>query len=614
MNESWNKISAQSHIFVAPKERATIVKFILIIILLVFTGRLFQLQVLSSEKFKVYSQAQAIKKIRIIPPRGQIFDLNNKLLVHNQASFNLNIIPASFDSSSLKLLQKLLEIDTSLLNQALKLKNKFEKYTPFTIQRDIDFETISIVKEYQQYLKGVSIEVVNKRLYSDSVRMPHILGYIRVASDAQLKQYPYLVKGDKVGQDGVEKYYDEILRGVEGYEIVAFNREGKRVDKISEEFEKQEPIAGANLYLTINFEWQLYAEKLLGNRRGAIVGIDPRNGEVRFLVSKPDYDPDIFSGKLTQEQANYLFNDPSNPMMNRVTQGLYPPGSTWKMLIAIAGLSEGIITPTSTIGCAGVYHYGTRSIKCHGAHGNINVLTALQVSCNPFFAILATRLGINTFAKYGYLMGFGQPTGIDLPSEKSGVLPDTTYLKAKFKRENVSFLGFLPNYGIGQGEILVTPLQMAVYTAAIANKGTLFQPSIVREIENVVMKKREKIPHRATKLPIDPRVFETIHRGMYKVVNEGGGTATNASIPGLKVCGKTGTAQNNQRGGRDHSWFVCFAPMDNPEIAIAVIVENAGFGAQVAAPIARNMLMKVFNIQPVIKKDSTIVEVPNGLD
>lgn len=606
MAEKIPHIKAQSHIFIAPTERAKVMKIVILGVLLLFSGRLFQLQVLSVEKFKLYSEAQAIKKIRTIPPRGQIYDLNNKLLVHNQASFNLNIIPASFDSASLKLLERLTEIDTSLLNQAMRLKKKFEKYTPFTIQRDLDFPTISLIKEFQQYLRGVTIEVVSKRLYSDSVRMPHILGYTRVASDVQLKQHPYLVKGDKVGQDGLEKYYDEILRGVEGYEIVAFNREGKRVEKISEEFENQEPMSGANLYLTIDFDLQLYAEKLLGNRRGAIVGLDPRNGEIRFLVSKPDFDPDIFSGKLTQEQADYLFRDESHPMMNRVTQGIYPPGSTWKMLIGVAGLQEGIISQSSTLQCAGIYHYGNRSIKCHGAHGNLNILTALQVSCNPFFAQLATKLGIDIFSKWGYLFGFGLPTGVDLPSEKFGTLPDKEFLEKKFKRENFSFNSFLPLYGIGQGEINVTPMQMAVYTATIANKGTLYQPSLVREIEHVAMKKREKVPHKATKLPVDSWVFDVIHRGMYKVVNEGGGTATNAIIPGIKVCGKTGTAQNNQRGGRDHSWFVCFAPMENPEIAIVVIVENAGFGATVAAPIARDMMMKFFKIQPQVKKDSSV--------
>lgn len=606
MDEKNHQIKAQSHVFNAPIERAKVMKIIVFVILLIFAGRLFELQLLSGEKFKVYSEAQAIKKIRTIPPRGHVYDLNNRLLVHNQASFNLNIIPATFDSTSLKLLERLTEIDTSLMYQAMRLKNKFEKYTPFTIQRDLDFPTISLIREFQQFLKGVTIEVVSKRLYSDSVRMPHILGYTRVASDAQLKQRPYLVKGDKVGQDGLEKYYDEILRGVEGYEIVAFNREGKTVDKISEEFENQEPIGGANLYLTIDFDLQLYAERILGNRRGAIVGLDPRNGEIRFLVSKPDFDPDIFSGKLTQEQVDYLFRDESHPMMNRVTQGIYPPGSTWKMLIGTAGLQEGIISQSSTLPCAGIYHYGDRSIKCHGAHGNINIFTAIQVSCNPFFAQLATKLGIDLFSKWGYLFGFGMPTGVDLPSEKFGTLPDKEYLENKFKRENFSFNSFLPLYGIGQGEISVTPMQMAVYTAAIANKGIVFQPGLVREIEHVAMKKREKVPHKSIKLPVDSWIFDAIHRGMYKVVNEGGGTATNAIVPGIKVCGKTGTAQNNQRGGKDHSWFVCFAPMENPEIAIAVIVENAGFGATVAAPIARDIMMKFFKIQPTIKKDSTV--------
>ncbi len=602
----FENISSNSYIFVAPIERVRLLRLILFIIFTIFFVRLFQLQVLSGDKFKIYSEAQAIKKLRLMPPRGQIYDRNNKLLVHNQASYNLNIIPASFDSTSQKILSNLIEIDPLLLQKAKFLKKKFERYTPFTILRDLDFETLSLIKEYQHFLNGVSIEIVTKRLYSDSVKMSHILGYIREASEKQIQQRPYLKAGDKIGQDGIEKFYDELLRGVDGYEIVAFNREGKRVDEISQEFESQEAIAGANLFLSIDFDLQYYVEKLLDGKRGASIGIDPRNGEILFLVSKPDFDPDIFSGKLTHEDARFLFQDESKPLYNRVIQGTYPPGSTWKMLMAIAGLEEGVITPTSTYVCTNGYHYGDRTIKCHGVHGAISIVTAIQVSCNPYFSNLASKLGIDLFSKWGYLFGFGKLTGIDLPAENIGLFPSIQWFNQQFHKE-VNYQSWLPNFGIGQGEISVTPIQLAQYVSAIANRGVMHQPHLVRKLENISVRKIENNSYSTIKLPVDDWVFDYIHKGMYKVVNEGGGTATNAQISGIKVCGKTGTAQNTQ--GRDHSWFVAFAPMDNPEIVIVTIVENAGFGATVAAPITRDILMKHFKVAPAYtsKPDSADV-------
>ncbi|MGB9702038.1 MAG: penicillin-binding protein 2 [Candidatus Kapaibacteriota bacterium] len=599
------KNSTNEEIEFGSSNRSRFIEILLLIIFLLFFLRLFQLQILSGEKYKVFSEAQAIKKMRIIPPRGQIFDLNGKLLVHNQASFNLTITPASFDSTSYKILKSLIEIDTNIVLKAFDLKKKFERYSPFVVMHDLDFQTVSMIQEYKQFLRGVSVEVEGKRLYQDSVRMPHILGYIRQVSDEQLKKYPYLQSGDQIGQVGLEKIYDDILKGTEGYEIVAFNRKGERVSKLfDEELQDQSPVGGATLYLGIDFNLQYYAEKLLDGKRGAIVGIDPRNGEIRFLVSKPDYSPDVFNGKLSEKDANYLFKDPSHPLMNRAIQGVYPPGSTWKMLMAIAGLQEGVITPSSTFYCGGAFHFGNRDIKCHGKHGNINVLNAIQVSCNPFFSQLALKEGIDIFSKWGNLFGFGKPTGIDLSNESRGVFPDKNWLD-KVYGNNVSYPGRLVNFGIGQGEINVTPMQMAQYVATIANRGVMNQPHIVREIENMFNHQKEKVSYESKKLPIDDWIFDIIHKGMFNVVNVRGGTATNASIPGVKVCGKTGTAQNPHGG--DHSWFICFAPMEKPEIAIVVIVENAGFGASVAAPIARNLLMKYFHIDYTIKKDSTKV-------
>ncbi|MBP7215456.1 MAG: penicillin-binding protein 2 [Candidatus Kapabacteria bacterium] len=571
--------------------KGNFIKILLIIIFSVYFGRVIQLQLFSGQKYRTYSEAQAIKKVKVTPPRGQIFDVNGKMLVHNQALYNLAVIPASFDSTTFIMLNNLITLEPTSIEKVFSLKNSFDKYTPTILKRDIDFSEISVLNEYQQFLPGVTIQVETKRLYEDSVRMPHILGYIRQVSEEQISKAPYLESGDMIGQNGVEKSYEELLKGIDGYQYIAIDRKGKNVYKFNEGKQDQNPVSGTNLYLTIDFELQKYAEELLDGNRGAIVAIDPRNGEIRALVSKPDYDPNIFNGRLSQTEVDYLYNNKDFPLINRAIQGLYPPGSTFKMLIALAALQEGVITQNSTFYCSGSFHYGDRDVKCHAAHGNINVIGAIQNSCNSFFSQLGLKIGMDIFEKYGNMFGFGQFTNIDLPNEKAGLLPTKSWLY-KNAGENVSFGGRLVNYGIGQGEILVTPLQMAVYTAAIANKGTIFQPHIVKEIEEIATQRKEVIPYSSKKLNINSVYFDIIQQGMLRVVTSG--TGTSAYVPGLKVCGKTGTAQNP---GRDHSWFVCFAPMDNPQIAIAIIVENAGWGGAISAPIAQKLLMKYFNIQ-----------------
>lgn len=582
--------------------KGNFVKIVLILIFSLFFIRILQLQLLSGNKYKSYSEAQAIKKIKVTPPRGQIYDVNGKLLVHNQASYNLVAVPASYDSTTHIILNNLISIDTTVLQKLYSFKNSFEKYTPMIIKRDLDYQEISLINEYQQYLPGISVEVDSKRLYEDSVRMPHILGYIRQASEEQISKTSYLSLGDIIGQNGLEKSYEELLKGIEGFEFIAIDHKGKIASKFNEGKQDQMSVSGTNLYLTIDFELQKYAEELLDGYRGSIVAIDPRNGEIRALVSKPDYDPNIFNGKLSQSDVDYLYKNKNFPLLNRAIQGLYPPGSTFKMFIALAAMQEGIIDQNTTFYCSGAFHYGDRAVKCHGAHGNISLIAAIQHSCNSYFSQLALKLGMDNFEKYGKMFGFGQFTNIDLPNEKPGLLPTKQWLTDKIGK-NIGFGGRLVNFGIGQGEILVTPLQMAVYTAVIANKGTIYQPHIVREIEEIATQRKEMVPFDYKQLGINSNYFDIIHQGMYRVVTSGTGTA--AFVPGLKICGKTGTAQNP---GKDHSWFVCFAPMDNPQIAIAIIVENAGWGGAISAPIAQKLLMKYFNIKPQLPNpvDSTL--------
>jgi penicillin-binding protein 2 len=421
--------------------------------------------------------------------------------------------------------------------------------------------------------------------------MAHLLGYTKEISENQLKKMSFYRSGDIVGQTGLEAEYEQLLSGNKGIKFVAINKMGKKVSSF--DYGKNDIPArnGFDLFLTIDKKLQQLAENLLKGRRGAIVAISPNNGEILTLASKPDYDPREFSGKIPPDLYNKLRTDPASPMYNRAIMSAYPPGSTWKMLVALAALNEGVITPNTPFVCRGSISLGSKEFKCHGAHGQLTVQNAIKLSCNVFFYNVAMKLGHERLDKYAKMFGFGDRTQIDLPSESKGRWPSIEWAHEKFGPTGVP-LGYLVNYGIGQGEIANTPLQMAVYASALANMGTMYQPHIVRYVHNNITNKIEPISYDKRELPIARQWFELVRNGMFDVVQSAGGTANIVQIPGITVCGKTGTAQNPH--GLDHSWFICFAPKENPQIALCVFVENAGFGAAVAAPIAKEFLTAFF--------------------
>lgn len=624
------------------EKRAKIFKICVLILFIIFTGRLFQLQIIEGNIYKSLTDTQAIKQVIIEPFRGNIFDRNNKLIVHNEPSFSLTITPNDFQLESIPILLSILPLDTMELikiysakmsdelfrqtvledfakftgyDTAFIMKNisqqkKYSRFVPVKIYRDLNFKELSLLEEYSDYLRGIDILVESKRLYEFNGNMAHILGYSREISKEELDIMSYFRRGDIIGKKGIEKSYDDFLRGQQGIQFIAVTSAGARVHQFGKDKNDVEALNGFDLKLSIDTKLQELAESLLEGKRGSVIAIDPQNGEVLVLAVKPDFDPRKFTGKISREFYQSIINDPEKPMLNRAIQSRYSPGSTWKMLIALAALNEGLINASTTINCPGVFHYGGRDFKCHGAHGSVNVQRAIQVSCNVFFYQLGLRLGMEKFEKYGKMFGFGQLTGIDLPDENRGIFPTMEWLKAR----NLTFTkGKLVNYGIGQGEISVTPLQMAVYTATIANKGRYIQPHIVRAIYNNLTNTQENIAYQTRYLDIDPKHFDVIHKGMYDVVNTPGGTANNARVSGISVCGKTGTAQNPH--GRDHAWFVCFAPMDDPKIAICVMVENSGFGSVAAAPIAREILNEFFYPDRPRRKDSIFVqqEIPDSL-
>ena len=485
-------------------------------------------------------------------------------------------------------------MDTTEIINILEKNKFFSIFQGIKIARDVDFEVVSQIEEYGEMLPGVEVILESKRLYNFECNMSHMLGYTREVSHNQLKKMQYMQLGDLIGQSGIEQSYDNFLRGQKGINYVAIARNGEKISRYNSGLNDAPVNNGFDLNLSIDKKLQELAEELLKNRRGAAVAIDPSNGEVLCLASKPDYDPRKFSGKVPEDIYNQLRDDPGKPLYNRSLQSVYPPGSTWKMMVAIAALNEGVINENTTIYCPGSFQFGNRSYACHGAHGQVNVHKAIQASCNVFFYNVGLKLGLEKMAYYGKQFGFGAQTHIDIPNESKGLMPTIEWLTKRFKERKWIPKGLLVNYGIGQGEISVTPLQMAVYASALANSGTVYQPHIVRSINNNAIDKTENVDYGSRNINIDPKYFKIVRDGMYAVVNVPGGTANNAKIPGVTVAGKTGTAQNPH--GQDHSWFICFAPFENPKIAIAVVVENAGFGSTVAAPIARDLVAQYLGV------------------
>lgn len=589
------------------KDRILVLRVIVLAVLTIYVGRLAYLQIIQGNVYRLKAETQAIKEVTVDPFRGNIFDRNGERMVHNSPSFSISITPNEFDDSSIPLLASILQLKQDEIKQFVEDSKKISRVKPNKIYRDADWSIISLIEENHEFLPGVDISVESKRLYTIQGNMSHILGYSREINKRQIQTMgDYYAPGDIVGYAGLEKTYENFLRGTKGVQFVAVNSTGQKVSSFQEGKNDIQAEEGFDLRLGIDKPLQELSEKLLKGKRGGIVALDPNTGEIMALVSMPDYDIREFSGRTKSNLFSKLLKDEGKPLFNRATQTIYPPGSTWKMLMGIAALKEGIITPEKTIYCSGSYEFGVRSWKCHGSHGATNLQKAIHVSCNVFFNKIGPQLGIVNFEKYGRDFGFGQKTFVDIPEDSKGKLPGEKF----YKKQNLSageIRGRLVNLGIGQGEIGVSPLQMAVYCASLANKGIIHQPHIVRSIYNRKTKQLQDVAYASRKaITMSDDYWNVIHRGMYEVVNTAGGTALSAKVPGIAVCGKTGTAQNPH--GEDHAWFIAFAPRENPRIALCVLVENAGFGGTVAAPIAQRLLTKFFYPSSKESGDSILLD------
>lgn len=567
--------------------RTRIFLAMILVVSLAFTGRLLQLQIVEGEQFRSTSDAQAVKRQVRQPVRGAIFDRYGKHIVENQATYSIEVTPNKLTPDVRQRLAELLGTDTNDLNSRIE-KLKTNAYNPVRIWRDVDQRTWARLNELHDQFPGVDIVDDSKRAYASDARASHILGYTKQVDGEDLKNKgDWYVMGDIIGKTGVESYWEDYLRGEKGYQYMMVNSRGQKVGRYQNGGDDQQPSNGFDLYLGLDIELQKYAEECLKGYRGAVVAMDPNNGEILAMASSPDYDPNIFGGIVSPTEYKKLSDDPDKPLLNRATQAIYPSGSTWKMLMAIAGMMEGIITPSTTISCPGSFTLGGNTWKCHGAHGAVNARKAIHVSCNVFFYKLALQLGIDNYEKYGKMFHFGQKLGIDADEGRTR-LPNRAYYDKAFGVGKWP-KGVLVNLGIGQGELGVNPLQLAAYCAALANGGTWHAPHIVRGIRNVALGTFEQVSHVVDSLHIPLEFMKVIHQGMYDVVNTPGGTASGARMSDITVAGKTGTAQAG-KGKKDHAWFVCYAPFEDPKIAMCVLVENSGYGGTYSAPIARKLI------------------------
>lgn len=582
-------------------------------VFLLLLGRLWYLQVMRSDEYASLSDRNRTRLIPIEPPRGSIFDRNGELLVENRPSFSVALIRQEIEDPYrlLSRLNTLLGIPYSDLQHKYALLKRYPPYLPAPLVNDIKRDTMEILQENNLDLPGVLIRVVPVRTYTQGKSGAHLFGYTGEISEKDLQdpQYAGYRPGDMVGKTGLEKHLENELRGISGerrVEVDAYGRELRQMRGVA-------PIPGKKVYLSIDSQLQKVAEEAFGEESGAAVAIDVETGEVLAMASRPTFDPALFSGGISLKEWNTLRDDPLKPMQNRAISGQYPPGSTFKLVTAIAALRNGAATPETTVNCTGNITLGKNNqvMRCWNrkGHGNVNLRRAIKESCDVWFYQVGLKLGIDKLAATALEMGMGQNYDFPLDSVKKGLIPTKEWKKARFNQG--WFNGETAIAAIGQGYVLTTPLQLAVMTAAVANGGKVLRPQVVKRIENLhgqVVFNAE--PETFNTLDLPPNMFSAVRQGMEAVVNEAGGTGASCRIPGLRVAGKTGTAQviqsktavasGDPKNLRDHALFVAFAPADKPKIAVAVIVEHGGHGGSAAAPVARAIFAQYFGLKDVV--------------
>lgn len=579
------------------KRRYWIVVVVVAILALIYLIRLFNLQVLN-KTYKQKANQNALRYITEHPARGLIYDRNDSLLVYNDAAYDIMVVPNELRPFDTAELCRVLDITKEDVRKKIEKAKKYSFILPSLFEQQISKEDYGFLQEKMYEFPGFFVQNRTLRSYPKPIAA-HILGYVSEVNDQDIENDNYYKMGDYIGKSGIEKAYESVLRGEKGKRVVLVDVHNREVGRYENGAEDVVAVPGVSIWSTLDIQLQEYGEQLMANKRGSIVAIEPKTGEILCIISSPSYDPNLLVGTARPKNYGILLEDPRKPLFNRALMASYPPGSTFKLANGLIALQEGIVTPNTIYTCSGGgYHIGSHTVHCHNC-GGLNIYSAIQRSCNTYFCrayynILSNRRkyknvqeAYTAWLDYMHSMGFAQKYDTDLPYELKGSIPTAAYFDKKY---NGSWNGnTVVSMGIGQGEAAVTPMQMANLLAVIANQGYYIRPHIVRAIgkkDNYNTQFSEKIYSK-----IDPQHFRTVLQGMKMVVTAG--TGRGAQIDGIEVAGKTGTAQNPH--GADHSVFALIAPANDPKIVVFCLVENGGFGASVACPIASLVAEKYLN-------------------
>lgn len=581
-------------------------KRIVVLILIILLIRLWDLQIMRGSEMKRLSEQNRIRINKIVAPRGVIYDRKGRIIADTRPSFNIYISHEdmkNFDQT-IDGLTALIKISKEEIMEKLEAAKGQPASFPVKIKSDVSLDDVAKIEANRVYLPGVNIQVEPKRFYHYGKMFAHLVGYVSEISDEELKkkEYQNYSPGDFIGRYGLERSYETYLRGVDGEKRVEVDSRGREMRIL----EQKNPIPGNSIYLNVDLDIQGAVDKAFENKRGGCIAVDPKTGGVIALVSSPTFDPNKFVSGITKEEWQIIALDKRHPLQNRVIQGRYPPGSTFKIVPAIKGLELGIIDERTSFSCRGGFSYGGRVFRCwkKGGHGNINVHRAIVESCDVFFYNLGLRLGVDRIHEMSDLIGLGRVTGIDLPGEKEGLIPSTQWKKKVYGKP--WFEGETVSVSIGQGAVWLTPIQLVQLASFVANEGINYKPMIVNRIvsqEGKVIKTFEPVMN--TDARLKKETIRIVKDGMKGVVNEGGGTAYGSRLEHISMSGKTGTAQSVGEKGKnlgDHAWFIAYAPSDNPAIAISVLVEYGGHGSSVAAPVAKTITEAMFKENKEIKE------------
>jgi len=576
---------------VSPAKLAA-VQYAVMVVLLILLAGLWRLQVLNGEDYRALAEANRVHKVPILAPRGKLLDREGRLLVDNYSSVACYLLREQMKNpqAEMQLIADGLHLTVEQVEETVRHFQYAPKYQPIPLKADITPDEQAFIEAHRNELPELELLEEQRRLYPRDGFAAHLIGYVGEISEQDLAQskYAFYEPGDVVGKSGVEQAYDSLLRGVDGSRDLIVNSHGREIGKLGEELAQP----GKDLRLTIDLDVQMAAEKALEGKNGAIVAMDPHTGEILAMVSRPVFDPNQFAVRLTQSYWKSIITDPEHPLLNKTIQAQLAPGSTFKIIMSVAGLSEGI-AQTEHVSCGGGIELYGHYYHCDAHHGGVDIDHAIPWSCDVFYYVLAQRLGVDTIARYATAFGLGQKTGIDLPEEASGTMPSSAWKMKTFHQQ--WYAGETISVGIGQGAIAATPIQMARALGGIASGGVLQRPHVVFEDEIPQDQReafRESFPGSGERrVPIAPAVWQTVTEGMAAVTTSG--TAAPAHLEGIDFAGKTGTAQVMShdalaRSGKGkhtepNSWFVGIAPRRNPDIVVAVLWENGNWGKNAAA-------------------------------